>query len=148
MPDADRPRSAAPVLPCIRCGDCASACPVQLQPYRLFQHARADRLDQARRDGVFDCSECGACDRVCPSRIPLLDHFLWLKSELRAGDDERSRAAAARDRYEARRIRLETEDAERAAQAVVRREQASSSNAVQAALERARARKRGKDAET
>jgi electron transport complex protein RnfC len=140
-------RATAPELPCIRCGECAPACPAQLEPYALLRHARNEQLERARAEGLFACTECGRCDRVCPSHIPLLDHFLWAKSELQADDQARAIADAARERFESRRARLVREEIERTARESTKREQASSSTAVQAALERARARKRGKDVE-
>ena len=139
--------ASASERPCIRCGDCAEACPAQLEPYRLLGHARSDRLERAREEGLADCIECGRCDRVCPSHIPLLEHFLWAKSELHARELERVVADEARARFESRRLRLAREEIERTAREAARREQASSSNAVQAALDRARARKRSKDGE-
>jgi electron transport complex protein RnfC len=94
-------------LPCIRCGDCAAVCPVQLLPQQLFWYACADDEKNLRSHGLIDCIECGCCDLVCPSHIPLTADFRQAKGRIREMADEKSRAERARQRYEARNERLE-----------------------------------------
>jgi electron transport complex protein RnfC len=130
-----------PELPCIRCGDCAPVCPARLLPQQLLWQVRAGRLDRAVDQGLFDCIECGCCDLACPSHIPLTAHFRHGKGEQRVREAEAQRAEAARTRHESRQQRLEREAAERAARDAARRDAATSSDAVAAALERARARR-------
>jgi len=130
-------------MPCIRCGDCASACPARLLPQQLLWQVRADQLDAAQDQGLFDCIECGCCDLACPSHIPLTAHFRHGKSGLRARAADADRAHAARERYESRLQRLQREAAEREQRQAERRAGASSADAVAAALERARARRAG-----
>jgi electron transport complex protein RnfC len=141
--DAAQLRDPAPELPCIRCGDCASACPARLQPQQLLWHLRAGRLDRAVDAGLYDCIECGCCDLACPSHIPLVAQYRNAKSEHRARSHEATAAEAARLRFEARTARLAREAAEREAQPAERARNAASVDAVQAALARARARKSG-----
>ncbi len=93
-------------LPCIRCGDCAAVCPVQLLPQQLFWHACADNEAKLRDFGLMDCIECGCCDLVCPSHIPLTANFRVAKGRIRELADEKARAERARRRYEARNDRL------------------------------------------
>ncbi|MDJ0793264.1 MAG: electron transport complex subunit RsxC [Woeseiaceae bacterium] len=100
-------------LPCIRCGDCAAVCPVQLLPQQLFWHACADDEKQLRDFGLTDCIECGCCDLVCPSHIPLTANFRIAKGRIRELADEKARAERARRRFEARNERLEREQRER-----------------------------------
>jgi H+/Na+-translocating ferredoxin:NAD+ oxidoreductase subunit C len=102
-----------PELPCIRCGDCAAVCPVQLLPQQLFWYACADDEVKLREFGLMDCIECGCCDLVCPSHIPLTADFLVAKGRIRELADEKARAARARQRFEARNTRLEREKSER-----------------------------------
>ena len=105
--------SPGPELPCIRCGDCASVCPVQLLPQQLFWYACADDEKKMREFGLMDCIECGCCDLVCPSHIPLTADFRVAKGRIRELADEKARAARARHRFEARNDRLEREKVER-----------------------------------
>ena len=107
------PPSAGPELPCIRCGDCASVCPVQLLPQQLFWYACADDEKKMRDFGLMDCIECGCCDLVCPSHIPLTADFRVAKGRIRELADEKARAARARLRFEARNDRLEREKTDR-----------------------------------
>jgi electron transport complex protein RnfC len=106
--------SQGPELPCIRCGDCAAVCPVQLLPQQLFWYACADDEAKMRSYGLTDCIECGCCDLVCPSHIPLTSDFRTAKARIRELADEKARAERARQRFEARNERLDKEEQERA----------------------------------
>ncbi len=111
-------------LPCIRCGDCAAVCPVQLLPQQLFWHACADNEQKLRDFGLTDCIECGCCDLVCPSHIPLTADFRIAKGRIRELADEKARAERARHRFEARNERLEKERQEREAKLARQKESA------------------------
>jgi len=119
-----------PELPCIRCGDCAAVCPIQLLPQQLFWYACADDEEKMRDFGLMDCIECGCCDLVCPSHIPLTADFRVAKGRIRELADEKARAARARLRFEARNDRLEREktarESELAAQKASAREAGAS----------------------
>ncbi|TKB48575.1 electron transport complex subunit RsxC [Ferrimonas sediminicola] len=129
-------------LACIRCGECAKACPAQLQPQELYWHARAQELDKAQAQNLLDCIECGACAYVCPSDIPLVQYYRIAKSAIRHDQQKQQKAEAAKIRFEARQARLEAEKQEREnrhkAASARRRSSAPTpdSDAVQAALAR------------
>jgi electron transport complex protein RnfC len=73
-----------PIYPCIRCGECLSACPLYLNPSRLGLLARKNEFEvMAEGFHLFDCFECGCCTYVCPSNIPLVQHFRIAKVVLR-----------------------------------------------------------------
>ncbi len=100
-------------MPCIRCGDCAAVCPIQLLPQQLYWYACADDEDKMRSYGLTDCIECGCCDLVCPSHIPLTADFRMAKARIREQEDGKARADRARVRFEARNQRLEQEQQDR-----------------------------------
>jgi electron transport complex protein RnfC len=104
-----------PEMPCIRCGECARACPVELQPFEMYWFSRARILGKAQEYHLFDCIECGCCAYVCPSRIRLVDYYRYAKSEIWARERENEAADAARERYEFRLAREEREKQEKAA---------------------------------
>jgi electron transport complex protein RnfC len=108
-------RLYAQEVACIRCGDCASACPAGLLPQQLHRAALADDRDGLEQYGLFDCIDCGACDYVCPSQIPLAMRFRAARERVRAARAIARRAAEARERFEQRERRLqEAAAAERA----------------------------------
>ncbi|MEO1766077.1 electron transport complex subunit RsxC [Thiobacter aerophilum] len=142
-------------LPCIRCTRCAQVCPVRLQPQDLYWFARAKNFGKAQEHNLFDCIECGCCAYVCPSHIPLVDYYRFAKSEIWAREREKKAADRARERHEFRLQRLEREKKERAEKlaqkAVASKDTAAMPNpdaqakraAIQAAIERARAKQAG-----
>jgi electron transport complex protein RnfC len=147
--DDIRPRE--PAWPCIRCGECAVACPANLLPQQLYWHTRAESFDDAAEFGLFDCIECGCCDVVCPSQIPLTGFFRYAKAEIFARERDRASSDIARDRFEARKNRLEAEAAAKQARTEARKaalKQAGASESTRKAMidevvARAKARKGG-----
>ncbi|HET6602598.1 MAG TPA: electron transport complex subunit RsxC [Xanthomonadaceae bacterium] len=129
-------RETGPELPCIRCGECSRVCPAQLMPQQLLAFIRGEDWTRTLQFGVYDCIECGCCDLACPSHIPLVEHFRFAKTELRASRLASERAEQARRRHEARAARLQGLRAERES----RRARAAMPESVSAALQRARAR--------
>ena len=104
-----------PEMPCIRCGECAKACPADLQPFELYWFSKAKIFGKAQEYNLFDCIECGCCAFVCPSGIPLVDYYRFAKSEIWARERDKSSADDARERYEFRLFREEREKQEKAA---------------------------------
>ena len=103
-------------MPCIRCGDCATACPAGLLPQQLHRAALSDDAELFERHGLADCIECGCCDYVCPSQIPLTPRFREARARARTRREEMQRAADARQRFEQRERRLAAQaEAERRA---------------------------------
>ncbi|HUX49274.1 MAG TPA: electron transport complex subunit RsxC [Spirochaetia bacterium] len=62
----------APQTSCIQCGSCMRACPMGLDPTRLYKLIDHRQYSDAVGIGLMDCSECGACGYVCPAHIPLV----------------------------------------------------------------------------
>ncbi|MCL1105521.1 electron transport complex subunit RsxC, partial [Shewanella algicola] len=102
---------------CIRCGECAVACPALLLPQQLFWHAKAEEYDKAASFNLKDCIECGCCSYVCPSDIPLVEYYRVAKSALKIEAEEKRQAEQAKVRFEARIQRLEDEKNAREAKA-------------------------------
>ena len=67
---------------CIRCGKCAEACPMGLEPFLLNKLARNGMLEELEQNAVQDCIECGCCLYSCPANIPLLDMIRVAKGEV------------------------------------------------------------------
>lgn len=79
---------------CIRCGKCADACPMGLEPFLLFRLVKAADTDALEKNAVQDCIECGCCLYSCPANIPLLDMIRPAKGQVLG--IIRARAAAAK----------------------------------------------------
>lgn len=83
-----------PASNCIRCGKCAEACPMGLEPFLLNRLAKHGMTDELEQNAVQDCIECGCCLYSCPAYIPLLDNIRMAKAQVMG--IIRARAAAAR----------------------------------------------------
>ncbi len=112
-PSAGEMAETRPEQACIRCSQCADACPAGLLPQQLYWFSRGQEHDKARQHHLFDCIECGACAYVCPSNIPLVHYYRREKAEIRTLDRAAEKAAAAKARYEAKLARREREKAAR-----------------------------------
>ncbi|WP_425665991.1 electron transport complex subunit RsxC [Vibrio tubiashii] len=100
-------------MACIRCGQCAEACPASLLPQQLVWHAKAEELDKCEELNIKDCIECGACAFVCPSEIPLVQYYRQAKAEIRTRKEEAEAAERAKIRFEEKKARLERDKAAR-----------------------------------
>ena len=89
----------APESQCIRCGKCADACPMGLEPFLLNRLAKAGDLEALEENAVHDCIECGCCLYSCPAHIALLDNIRPAKGAVLGAI--RARAAAAKAAAEA-----------------------------------------------
>lgn len=58
--------------PCIRCGMCVRACPMNLMPNLIEMYANKAMYKECNSLNVTDCIECGCCAYVCPSRLNLV----------------------------------------------------------------------------
>ncbi len=68
---------------CIRCGSCASACPLSLTPTNIVRSVKAKDVDALNRMGAMVCMECGSCAFSCPAGRPLVQHMRLAKSMIR-----------------------------------------------------------------
>ena len=84
---------------CIRCGRCADACPMGLEPFFLFKLAKVGDMDQLEANAVQDCISCGCCQFSCPAFLPLLDQINIAKGQVLG--ILKARAAAAKAAAEA-----------------------------------------------
>jgi electron transport complex protein RnfC len=86
-------------LPCIRCGDCVSVCPVGLQPQALYEAAINADFDAVQDLNLFDCIECGCCAYVCPSCLPLVATYRSAKRAIDGLEQRTALAEASRRRF-------------------------------------------------
>ena len=80
---------------CIRCGRCADACPMGLEPFFLFKLAKAGDMEQLEANAVQDCISCGCCQYSCPAYLPLLDRINIAKGQVLGIIKARAAAAKA-----------------------------------------------------
>ena len=119
---ANPPEQKEMQMPCIRCGECMDACPVNLLPQQMYWHAQGHEYEKVEKLNVFDCIECGCCSFVCPSHIPLVQYYRHSKSEIRAINAENQATELAKQRHEFKLARIEREKLEREAKLKAKKE--------------------------
>jgi electron transport complex protein RnfC len=120
----------------------------------MYWYSRAKDLDKVQDYNLFDCIECGCCSYVCPSHIPLVQYFRYAKTESWAKEQDRRDAERAKQRHDFRLARLERLEAERKARLRKKKEALQQKRpgakrddidnkkaAIQAAMQRAAAKK-------
>jgi electron transport complex protein RnfC len=70
--------------PCIHCGRCVQACPVNLVPAELSKLCEFQQFDEAAERDLLHCIECGCCAYVCPAQRPMVHLLRYGKSEVLA----------------------------------------------------------------
>ena len=70
--------------PCIRCGRCVRACPMNLMPLRIEDAHVRDDLEALKSFKVNLCMECGSCAYACPAKRHLVQMHRLAKARLRA----------------------------------------------------------------
>ena len=83
--------------PCINCGRCLRACPMNLNPAEISKAVEADDIQAAEKEyHVMDCIECGACSFGCPEYRTITQMCRRAKNSIRARiAAEKAKAAAA-----------------------------------------------------
>ena len=89
--------------PCINCGRCVRACPMNLNPAEISKAVEADDIKSAEEEyHVMDCIECGACSFGCPEYRTITQMCRRAKASIRARmAAERAKAAAAKAKEDA-----------------------------------------------
>ncbi len=153
----------AQISECIRCGRCTEVCPVQLLPQQLYWFSKTRQLEQSEKLHLLDCIECGCCSTVCPSHLPLVQFYRFAKSEIWQQRKDTYKSDRSRKRHEFREARiakqkkLDEEKRQQKREALAKKKAAEeaakakdgdnqpvsqTTDAVQAALERVKARKK------
>ena len=144
------PMSEEEYQACINCMLCVPECPVDILPHSLYRACKAGDLETARQLDLVTCIECGKCDDACPSHIPLTETYQQAMADLSVQWAEKARADLAKRRFELhekRLARLAAEEEQRRlkrAELASEKRQGAPTNNIQAALERARARRKPK----
>ena len=80
--------------PCIRCGRCIAACPMNLNAAAysaaLEIENKEERIEALKAHKVNLCMECGSCAYVCPASRPLVQNSRLGKAELRTDAEHKA----------------------------------------------------------
>lgn len=83
-----------PETPCLRCGQCIEACPLNLMPTKLARYSQLQKYEEAESADVTVCMECGTCAYTCPANIPLVQ---WIRlGKQKVLEMQRERAAVTK----------------------------------------------------
>ncbi len=77
-------KAAVEESPCIRCGRCITACPLELMPFELAAISmRSDEERFVEMDGM-ECCGCGSCSYVCPAKRSLTQSIMQCRADVMA----------------------------------------------------------------
>lgn len=77
-------KAAVEETPCIRCGKCVSACPLNLMPFELAALSmRSDEDNFVKMDGM-ECCGCGCCSYICPAKRSLTQSIMQARAGILA----------------------------------------------------------------
>ncbi|MDZ7625781.1 MAG: electron transport complex subunit RsxC [Ignavibacteriaceae bacterium] len=83
-----------PETPCLRCGQCVGACPLNLMPTKLARYSQLQKYEEAEGADITVCMECGTCAYTCPANIPLVQ---WIRlGKQKVLEMQRERAAVTK----------------------------------------------------
>jgi Na+-translocating ferredoxin:NAD+ oxidoreductase subunit C len=83
-----------PETPCLRCGQCVGACPLNLVPTKLARYSQLNKFEEAEDADITVCMECGTCAYTCPANIPLVQ---WIRlGKQKVLEMQRERAAVTK----------------------------------------------------
>lgn len=68
---------------CMRCGKCASACPMKLMPMEINRVVVGRTYEELAKYNIMDCIECGCCSFTCPAKRHLVQSIRLGKDWLR-----------------------------------------------------------------
>lgn len=69
--------------PCINCGECVRACPVNIPVNMLVRFLENSLYEEgAEQYDLYSCIECGMCSYVCVARMPIFQYIRLAKHEL------------------------------------------------------------------
>ncbi len=88
---------------CIRCGNCISHCPMNLEPVYMYMYIKKGDLKKMEEYYVMDCFECGSCSYGCPAKLPLTHTFKYGKAMINAKRaEEKAKAMALKQKLQAK----------------------------------------------
>ena len=69
--------------PCIRCGRCVDACPMQINPSMLSILGERNLFEEAKEEyNLLDCIECGCCAYSCPAKRNIVQYVKYCKARM------------------------------------------------------------------
>ena len=69
--------------PCINCGKCAKACPMNLMPMYIDAYTLRGDYKSSKKYGAMSCIECGCCAYSCPAKRPIVQSVRLAKSKIK-----------------------------------------------------------------
>jgi Na+-translocating ferredoxin:NAD+ oxidoreductase subunit C len=77
-------RAAVEESPCIRCGKCIEACPLQLMPFELAAFSNRNAEEEFVKYDGMECCGCGCCSYVCPAKRSLSQSIMQARASVMA----------------------------------------------------------------
>lgn len=74
------------IAPCINCGRCTRACPVNIQVHLVNRMVEFDQIDAAKELNPEACHECGLCAYVCPAQRPIVQLINFCNHDMVHGE--------------------------------------------------------------